>query len=116
MIVANDDLTITDEEIKGVADRLRKSREEAEENRFDLGIQYGMEWASEYAEWEDLSELVDLVGTQTWIRLGYFKEFFDGNEDPELYGVAIGERNNFTYGLVEGAKRIYEKVLPLMSG
>ena len=103
------------DDIKRVADRLRKSMDEAEESRFDLGIDYGMDWASQYAEWEDLSELVKM-NTDNWLDFESesVNEYLSEMEDQDLYNVVFGVSNNFTFGFMSGANSIYKKVLPLM--
>lgn len=105
-----------DAEIKGVAARLRDSMNEVQERRYDVGIYYGMDWASVGADWDDLSELVNMESNWLNFQSESVGDYLSVMEDPDLYNVVFGERNSFTYGFIEGAKRIYKKVLPLMGG
>lgn len=102
------DATVTIEKISFFwvpDDLLGETTDESEEGGFDLGIRFGMDWASDDAKWEALAGFMDSATKKKLVTITEesMALYFRAAERPELRDIVF--MTPFTYGFIEGLKR-----------
>lgn len=114
-------------DLEQVAARLKQTRADREQRDYQDGYELGMRWAKERATEAELMWATDLAG-EHWISLriegghslldfiaeeNYLEEF--GPPDGPGPGEYLHtERTPWMVGILEGAAKVYEQVMPLL--
>ena len=111
-------------DLEQVAARLRQTRTEAEKRDYAEGFELGVHWAKEEATEAELEWAAETAGEQ-WVHLSIpggehsLLATFDEAFGTESEGPGLGEhlrieRSPWAVGLLEGAREVYRKVIPLL--